>query len=331
MKQLIRFATKPWFKIYSRLKDTDTEQTQDQAINRLLSFYLSSIILAFLLTALAAWRIPAISVDKENITAVLALLIAAASTKLSYDFVRDVIATEVDAAIRKVKKEEVLKILDDLQKVRHQIDSSTIKHNLDSKYLSHLQQILGPDNLQLHDISPKLKEACAENRLAFEGRLEEEYREGRSFREARCIIHLLPSKFFQQLAVKGIADGLRLTIKEVNERTKAGNDLHPLRVDIHAYLSAWLVCSLDNDHNILMPLAPIGMRYKDREIPQKGVYKDIIAAIENTIVSGEYIRFRHYPSSDPLKPIEVREAIVNRLHQIHDLIDSYSHAELYEA
>ena len=57
--------------------------------------------------------------------------------------------------------------------------------------------------------------------------------------------------------MKGISDALKIKIKESNERTRAGKDLYSLRVDLHVYLSAWLVCSLDNDNDILMPLEPI--------------------------------------------------------------------------
>ena len=120
------------------------------------------------------------------------------------------------------------------------------------------------------------------------------------------------ANFFSNLAVKGISDALKIKIKESNERTRAGKDLYSLRVDLHVYLSAWLVCSLDNDNDILMPLEPIRMSYKDRHFPDKKVYKDTIFAIGNTILNEGYKRFRYYPSSDPLESIEARRIIVNR-------------------
>jgi hypothetical protein len=324
MNKIKRFLTKPWFRVYSRFKGRDAVQTEEQTVNRLLGFYLSSIILALLGAAIVAWIIPSLTTDQEGLKAVLELLIAAVAVKVGYDFVRDVIASEVGAALNKVKDEEGERLLQDLQTIQEQIDNSRIKQNLDNKYLSFLKQTLGSESLRLQSVSTELMKEYSVNRSEFERKLEADYRKERNFREARCVIHELPKEFLQQLAVKGISKGLGLPLREAIERTEPGRDLESLRIDLYAYLSAWLVCSLDNDNNMLMPLEPIGMSYEDKDSPNKEIYKKIIDAIGQVIINGDYQDFRYYPSSDPLYSVEVRKIIVDRLNRIFELIDQYS-------
>lgn len=328
MNRIIRLITKPWFSFYSRLRKNDKIQTEDQTVNRLLSFYLSSIILAFLVAAIVAWIIPLLPKSQDGIKAILELILAAAAVKLSYDFIRDVIATEVSAAITKVKEEQGMKLLEDLETLRNQIDNSTIKQNLDNKYLAFLKQSLGAESLKLQAISPKLMNEYSMNRSVFEEQLDSKYRYERNFREARCVIHELPKGFLQVLAVKGISDALEIPLRDAIERTKSGRDLHSFRVDLYAYLSAWLVCSLDNDNDMLMPLEPIGISYREQASPDKEAYKTAITKIGETILNGEYKNFNYYPPSDPLQSIEVRKVIVERLNQIIGLIDNYQYERI---
>ena len=249
---------------------------------------------------------------------------AVIAVKLSYDFIRDVIATEFDAATKKLEDEAKVRLLEDIQKIREQIDTSSIKQSLDVKYLAYLKQTLGSENLQLQEISPKLKEEYSENRNAFEEKLNEGFEDNKTIREVRCIIHDLTDAFLQQLAVKGIADALNLEIRDANKRTDLGNDLHSLRVDVHAYLSAWLVCSIDNDMGLLMPIQPIGMRNsRGGNTPDKETYKNIIQAVENIIADGKYKTFKHYPSSDPLSSISVRDTIIRYLDKLIGLIEKH--------
>jgi hypothetical protein len=323
MNKIKHFLTKPWFRIYSRFKGRDAVQTEEQTVNRLLGFYLSTIILAFAIAAIVAWIIPNLTKDQEGLKAILGLLMAAVTVKFSYDFVRDVIASELSAALKKVRDEEGKRLLQDLKTIQAQIDNSKIKQNLDSKYLAFLKQTLGSESLKLQSVSPKLMREYSTNRSEFEQKLESDYRKEKNFREARCIIHELPKKFLQQLAVVGIQKGLGISREEAIERTMPGRDLESLRVDLYAYLSAWLTCSLDNDNNMLMPLEPIGMSYGEKDSPDKELYKRIIDEIGEVILNGGYQKFRYYPPSNPLESIEARKIIVARLKQIADLIDQY--------
>lgn len=169
-----------------------------------------------------------------------------------------------------------------------------------------------------------MKEEYSENRSAFEEKLKEGFENNKTCRETRCIIHDLTDEFLQQLAVKGISDALGLEIKDAIERTESGKDLCSLRVDIYAYLSAWLICSIDNDMGLLMPIQPIGMRYtRGSSAPDKETYKNVIQAIGKIIEDRKYKTFKHYPKSDPLSSKSVRKTIMIYLGQFIDLIEKY--------
>jgi len=321
MNKLKSAITKPWWKAYSRCRGKNVVQTREQTITHLLWFYLFSVSLAFFSAVIQVWGIPAQWGISGAAKDILGPLSAAIAVKLSYDFIRDVIATEFDAATKKLEDEAKVSLLEDIQKIREQIDSSSVKQNLDVKYLAYLKQTLGAEKLQLQEISSRLKE---ENRSAFEEKLSKGFEGNKTIREVRCIIHDLTDEFLQQLAVKGIADALGLEIKDANARTNSGNDLCSLRVDIYAYLSAWLICSIDNDMGLLMPIHPIGMRYtRGGNAPDKETYKNVIQAVGKIIADGRYATFKHYPASDPLSSKAVKTTIVNYLEQFIDLIEKY--------
>jgi len=324
MNKFKRIITTPWWRIYSRIRGGEIIQTREQTITHLLWFYLFSISLAFLSAAIQIWGIPSkwgiLGSEKD----LLGPLAAAVAVKLSYDFIRDVITTEFDAATKKLEDEVKVRLLEDIQKISKQIDNSSIRHNLDAKYLAYLKQTLGSEKLQLQEVSSRLQEEYSENRNAFEEKLTKGFEDSKANREVRCIIHDLTDEFLQQLAVKGIADALSLKIEEVNERTRTGGDLLSLRVDIYAYLSAWLICSIDNDLGFLMPIQPIGMRYtRGNGAPDKDTYKNVIRAIGKIIADGRYKSFRYYPVGDPLSSESVRSTIINYLDQFIELISKY--------
>lgn len=324
MNKIKRAISKPWWRVYSRVRGKEVIQTKEQTITHLLWFYLFSISLAFLSAAIQIWGIPAKWGISGAAKELLGPLAAAIAVKLSYDFIKDVITTEFDAATKKLEDETRVKLLEDIQKIREQIDNSSIKENLDARYLAYLKQVLGSEKLQLHEISSKLKQEYSENRSAFEEKLNQGFKDSKTIREVRCIIHDLTDEFWQQLAVRGIAIQFGLGKNEVKEKTKLGNDLHSLRVDIYAYLSAWLTCSIDNDLGFLMPIQPIGMRYMaGNSIPQKETYKGVIKAIEEIILDGRYKSWKYYPNSDPLSSDVVKSTIVNHLEQFVELIEKY--------
>lgn len=324
MNKLKSAITKPWWKAYSRFRGKNVVQTREQTITHLLWFYLFSVSLAFFSAVIQVWGIPAQWGVSGAAKDILGPLSAAVAVKLSYDFIRDVIATEFDAATKKLEDEAKVRLLEDIQKIREQIDNSSVKQNLDVKYLAYLKQTLGAEKLQLQEVSSRLKEEYSENRSAFEDKLDEGFEGNKTIREVRCIIHDLTDEFLQQLAVKGIADALGLEIKDASERTNSGNDLCSLRVDIYAYLSAWLICSIDNDMGLLMPIQPIGMRYTGGgNTPDKETYKKVIQAIEKIIEDGRYATFKYYPDSNPLSSKSVRSTIINYLDQFIDLIEKY--------
>jgi hypothetical protein len=324
MNKLKSAITKPWWKAYSRFRGKNLVQTREQTITHLLWFYLVSVSLAFFSAVIQVWGIPAQWGMSGAAKDILGPLSAAIAVKLSYDFIRDVIATEFDAATKKLEDEVNARLLEDIKEIREKIDNSHIKQSLDVKYLAYLKQTLGAEKLHLQEVSSSLKEEYSENRSEFENKLDKDFEDSRKIREVRCIIHELTEEFLQQLAVKGIADALGLEIKEANERTNSGNDLCSLRVDVYAYLSAWLICSIDNDIGLLMPIQPIGMRYtRGSNIPDKETYKNVIKAIEKIIVDGRYKTFKYYPDSDPLSSRSLKSTIINYLDKIIDLIEKY--------
>jgi hypothetical protein len=132
-------------------------------------------------------------------------------------------------------------------------------------------------------------------------------------------IENLPSIFLQQLVVIGIAEALNLDVCDTSERTNKSNDLALLRVDIYAYLSAWLVCSVNN--GMSMSIDMIEMRYKtEGDTPSKKTYQDIIKSIRKIISKGEYKDFAYYPDSDPLSCESLKSVILKYLDKLILLI-----------
>ncbi|MBD2067565.1 hypothetical protein H6F93_08465 [Leptolyngbya sp. FACHB-671] len=321
MSKLRNAVTKPWWRIYSRIRGKRIVQTREQTITHLVAFYLFSVSFTFLLAAINVWEIP---VEQD----ILGLMTTATLVILGYDLVKDVIATEFDAATKSIEESVRNEFHQEVQALRIQLKNSNLRQRLDQNYLSYLKQSLGYENLKLQEVNSELKEAYSEDRLAFGKKLDEEFRNNKASREVRCVIHDLNKEFLQQLAIQGIIDGLNLELEEVLERTRVGNDLHSLRVDIYAYLSAWLICSIDNDLGFLMPIQPIGMRYiNEKGKPDKETYRKIVRAIANCILSDQFKKLSFYPKSDPLSSELIKNTIVDYLNQFLDLIDQYSYDE----
>jgi hypothetical protein len=312
------------WKPYSRFRGENIPQTRDQTINYLLGFYLFSVIAAFLLAVIQISGIPAkwgfLGVTKD----LLGPLSGVIAVLFGREFIRDVLVTELDAATKKIEGEVKSRFFEDKQKILEQIDESIIKENLDTKYLAYLKQNRGADELRLQEVSSILKEEYSENRSAFEAKLDVEFEGNKNIREVRCIIHNLTDGFLHQLAVKGVAEVLHLEIEDALERTEYGKDLYLLYIDIYAYLSAWLICSIDNDMGSPMPIGCIGMRYTGRcNTPDKEIYKNVIQTIGKIIADGRYATFKYYPTSDPLSSKSVKSTIINYLNQLIGLIEKY--------
>lgn len=324
MNRLESSIKKLWWKPYSWVRGENVIQTRDQTITHLLWFYLFSVSLAFLSAVIQIQGIPAEWGISGPAKESLGPLAAAIAVKLSYDFIRDVIATEFDAATKNLEAEVECRLFKELQEIREQIDESIIKQNLDNKYLAYIKQTLGAEELRLQEVSPRLKEKYSENRSAFEGKLDEGFEENKTKREVRCIIHSLTDEFLQQLAVAGIAEALHLKKRDASERTNFGNDLCSLRVDIYAYLNAWLICSIDNDMGSLMPIQLIGMRYtRGGHAPDKEIYKNVIQAIKKIIVDVKYTEYGFYPRTDPLSSESSRNTIVDYLDKLINLLEKH--------
>lgn len=324
INKLTNVITKPLLKIYSSIRGNNIVQTREQTITNLLGFYLSSISLASFLTVIINKGI--VGESKEAFV----VLGTAIGVKLSYDFIRDVIATEFDAGTRNIEQEVNNKFQQNIFDLSVKIENSTSIKNLDKNYLSYLQQYLGHDNFKLQGVNQELKSQYSEDRLGFKEKLDNDFTNSKNTRKVRCIIHDLNDTFLHQLAVEGIIHGLDLKLDDVLERTKTGNDLHSLRVDIYAYLSAWLICSIDNDLGVLMSIEPIGMRYmKEKNVPDKETYKKIIHAIQEVIRSeNKYKNLIHYPDSDPLACDLVKDTILRYLDKLIVIVDKYSYREI---
>ncbi|MGB7313706.1 MAG: hypothetical protein WA939_12285, partial [Nodosilinea sp.] len=61
--------------------------------------------------------------------------------------------------------------------------------------------------------------------------------------------------------------------------------------DIYAYLTAWLICSIDNDIDMLMPIEPIGMRFTGHPHPHISnieAYQKSLSFAEEIFRNGKY-------------------------------------------
>jgi hypothetical protein len=324
MNRLKSSIKKLWWKPYSWVRGENVIQTRDQTITHLLWFYLFSVSLAFLSAVIQIQGIPAEWGISGPAKESLGPLAAAIAVKLSYDFIRDVIATEFDAAAKDIEKEVEGRFSEEMQEAHEKANGLPTKHDLDLKYLAYVKPIIGADELKLQGVSPKLIEKRGKNSRAFVDELDKEFEDHKIIREVRYIIHNLTDDFLHQLAVKGVAEVLHLKIEDVYKRTECGKDLYLLYIDIYAYLSAWLICSIDNDRGSLMPIGCIGMRYTgEGSTPDKETYKNIIQAIGKIVEEDRYIMYTDYPASNPLESKSVKDTIINYLGWLIDLIEKY--------
>ncbi len=320
MNKLKSAITKPWWKPYSFIRGNKVVQTRDQTITHLLFFYLFSISLAFLSAVIQIWGIPAKWGSSEALKDSLGPLAAAISVKLSYDFIRDVIGTEFDAGTGKIQEEVREEYRQKIQDLEVELQNSN-KH-LHKTYLSYLQKHGEWDQVKLQGVDRELQRQYSENRAGFGENLKTGFENSKDKRKVRCIIHDLDDSFLQRLAIRGIINGLGLEDKEGKKRTNVEGDLYSLRLNIYTYLSAWLICSIDNDLGLLMPIEPIVMSYmKENNVPDKEAYKKIIRAIANIIQDDKIKDSSFYPKSDPLASELVKETIVTYLEKLIALID----------
>jgi hypothetical protein len=331
---------KPWWKPSSLIRGENIGQTKDQTVNSLLWFFFFCIGLAYFFALIQYWVIPAIGGNSGAPKDILILLLSGSiGVKFGYKPIRDIIQTEFDAGTESLEREvearlmddmqknldETQKIRDETQKMLEKIDKSTIQYNLNFKYIAHIKSVSGSTELQLSGVSSKLIKERGENSSKFGDKLDERFKENKNIREVRCKIYSLTDEFLKQLAFLGIRVALNLGVNDANEETKSGNDLHFLSLDVYAYLSAWLICSIDNDMGIPMPIACIGMRYtRGGNIPDKETYKDVIQAIKEIIVDGSYTDIDCYKDTgDPLSSDFVKHTIVDRLDKLIYLIKEY--------
>jgi hypothetical protein len=338
---------KHWCNPFTWFTRKTVGQSKNQTINHLVVFHFSSLILAVSAAIIQVWEIP----TKLGISGVskdiLSPLIVLVGSVLSYSLIRDVITAEFDAGVETIKnelnkqhKDEMQKTLDqidglnkqhkdEMQKTRDQINGLDIKYALDFKYLAYIKPSLSPRELQLQDISLVLRDEYLEDANAFESKLNTKLESNKTTREASYIIAHLPDTFLHQIAVEGIARALDSEFDDVIEQTYLGNKLYPLRTDISVYLTAWLICSIDNDMGEPMPIDYIGMRYTgEGNVPSKEIYKKVIRAIVKIIAEGEYKVSKYYPDDDPLSSESVRNKINDCLKQLINLIEKYPSEEV---
>jgi hypothetical protein len=307
----------------------DVSQIRDKTITSLVGFYFSSIIVAVIVTTIQIWvpaRLGISGISKD----ILAPVVAAIGVTFSYGFIKDKIAAEFDAGTSDIKRAVKAEFFEDKQKMLEQINGLDIKYALDFKYLAYIKPSLSPNELRLQDISPVLrKEYLEDTSSTFESKLNAKLESNKTTREASYIIAHLPDTFLHQIAVEGIARALDSEFDDVIEQTYLGNKLYPLRTDISVYLTAWLICSIDNDMGEPMPIDYIGMRYTgEGNVPSKEIYKKVIRAIVKIIAEGEYKVSKYYPDDDPLSSESVRNKINDCLKQLINLIEKYPSEEV---
>lgn len=111
----------------------------------------------------------------------------------------------------------------------------------------------------------------------FSKSLSRKFEDEKKLRKARCIIMNLPDKdFFQPISLKASMHALG---KSEKSEMKKGNLEYIFFRDIHAYMKAWVVCSIECSHNSLMPISVIGLNYPTSDNPNKGAYKIAIQYI----------------------------------------------------
>lgn len=321
MNQLKNAITKPWLKIYSAIKGKNVVQTREQTITNLLGFYLFSISLAFFSAVIQIWGIPAKWGSSEAKAEALVPLATAILVKLSYDFIRDVIETEFNAGTGKIQEEVREEYRQKIQNLEVELQNSN--EHLYKNYLSYLQKHGEWEQVKLLGFGTELQKQYSENRAEFSENLKTGFEDSKDKRKVRCIIHDLDDLFLQRLALRGIINGLGLEDKEGKKRTNMGGDLYSLKVDIYTYLSAWLICSIDNDLGLPMPIQSIAMSYmkeNENNVPDKEAYKKTILAIANIIQDDKIKNSSFYPKSDPLASELVKKTIVTYLEKLEKLI-----------
>jgi hypothetical protein len=307
-------------------------QLREESINQLVRLYFYSVILVVLAATIQIWlpaRLGISGVQKD----ILGPLIAAIGVTFSYSFIKDTISAKFDADTERIESEaekksleKNRKILENNQKILEKIDESTIKYNSDFKYLAYIKPIIDCKKLPLSGVSSKFTTERGENFSAFEKRLDEGLKSNRNSREVRYKIYSLTDEFLGKLALIGIQLALGLEKEAVNEKTEYGGKFHFLLSDVYAYLSAWLICSIDNDMGDLMPIACIGMRYTTGDnVSDKETYKKVIKAIKKIIVDGLYTDIECYEDTDdPLSSDCVKHTIVDCLDKLIYLIEEHT-------
>jgi hypothetical protein len=302
----------------------NVSQIRDKTINRLLGLCFFYIIVAVITTTIQIWvpvRFGTLGISKDTLTP----LVAAIGLTFGYGFIKDRIAEAFDAGTGDIKDEVEKRLHEDNRKVLEKIDESTIKYNSDFKYLAYIKPIISFDELQSSEVSSKLTKERGDNVSAFEKKLDIKLEESKNIREVRYKIHSLTNEFLKKLAFFGIVKALGLEIEDADKKTKPGGKFRFLSLDVYAYLSAWLICSIDNDTDDVMPIAYIGMRHTNEDnVSNKETYKKVIQAIRNIIIDGSYTDIYCYrDTNDALSFAPLRKKVVDRLDELIDLIENH--------
>ena len=279
-------------RLFGYLPQTDSEQ---QAVYRLVSFFLFCILLVVLVCLFVLGLVSFLTSNNVEISKpleiIVALIFAVIGSVIGFDMVKEVIEAEIHMISEKRFQEGKQEAQLD-ERIR---SGSEFRTSWEKYYLACIGNSgISVSEVRLTDFSESLCSERNHSLSQFMEGLEHSYSGRENKMRLRCAIHRLPDRFWENIATAGALTGLGWQRKDL---TKLEEEPYRLLFnDIYIYLKAWLICSIDNDTDMLMPVEPIGLRYlcdSSLDVPDIEVYRKAFLSI------GEIFRSELYRESIP--------------------------------
>lgn len=209
--------------------------------------------------------------DSLNISSSLDLMLAFMGLVISFDLIKELIDSEIKA-LKKVELSITKKALEKEYKTR---DEKVIKY-----YLARI--IKKPIKLDIKNLNLEyIPGEIVENQYTLLKDVQSFDDIHQAIGDIRYEVRQIEDKFWQALALLATKEvlGIDNTCQIIDEEPHLF-----LFTDLHIYLRAWLVCSIDNDQNAPMPVGIVGLHYPNERNPDFSLYINALRFISGNLL-----------------------------------------------
>lgn len=327
-----------WFLLTIKSQNLEPA-SKDDAIYNLVHFCIKSIALSSIVV-LSTVGIPLLLkiinfISKDQFFSLLGTIVAIAIALFPFLFSRKRIETKITKQINGFDKtsdyenlknstksnltEKDQKILDLQKQIQDLKESTDTQLNTKQEHY-YLARAYVADNSIIDRVSFKLDSnfTRANNNYTLEEAkvyLDKIYADSESRTNLRAVIATIKEESWSRLASCAALVALNMKQSDVSQ-LNTDPEKKLLLIDIYVYLYAWLVSSINNNAEKLMPVEYIPLRYPNPKCPEVEVYKSGFDWLADSFADGEFVRLLNGIQNLEPEEIEICKEIAPYLRKL---------------